>query len=48
MNQQQMLLIGQDQGSKWFNSPVTFHKGTLTDILQYIPDFDRQEFALGG
>jgi hypothetical protein len=46
MNQQQMILpIGQDQ--KWFNSPVRFHKGSLTDIPQHIPDFDRQDFALG-
>jgi hypothetical protein len=43
MRQQQMILpIGQDQ--KWFNSPVIFDKGTLTDIPQYIPDFDRREF----
>lgn len=45
-NQQRMLLLaGQDQGPKWFNSPVIFHKGTLTDIPQYIPDFDRQDFV---
>jgi len=42
----QMVLIGQDQDQKWFNSPVTSHEGMLPDILQYIPDFDRQEFAL--
>ena len=45
MRQQQMILpIGQDQ--KWFNSPVRFHKGSLTDIPQHIPDFDRQDFVL--
>jgi hypothetical protein len=38
------LLAGQYRRPKWFNSPVMFHKGTLTDIPQYIPDFDRQEF----
>ncbi len=46
MRQQQMILpIGQDQ--KWLNSPVRFHKGSLADIPQHIPDFDRQDFALG-
>ena len=48
MSQQQMLLLaGQDQEPKWFNSPVRFHKGSLVDIPQHIPDFDRQDFALG-
>jgi hypothetical protein len=32
---------------KWFNSPVTFHEGTLADIGQYIPDFERRGFGLG-
>ena len=48
MRQQQMILLtGQDREPKWFNSPVRFHKGSLTDIPQHIPDFDRQDFALG-
>ena len=48
MSQQQTLLLsGQDQEPKWFNSPARFHKGSLADIPQYVPDFDRQDFALG-
>jgi hypothetical protein len=31
---------------KWFNSAVTFHAGTLTDIRKYIPTFERRGFAL--
>ncbi len=46
MEEQQMLPIGQEPRPKWFNSPITWHKGMLTDIPQYIPDFDRQEFVL--
>ena len=47
MSQQQMLLLpGQDQRSKWFNSPVRFHRGSLADIPQHILEFDRQDFAL--
>jgi hypothetical protein len=46
MNEQQMLPIGRGLRPKWFNSPVTFHRGMLTDIAQYIPDFDRQDFCL--
>ena len=47
MRQEQMRLFGEDQEPKWFNSPVRFHKGSLEDIAQYVPDFDRQDFALG-
>ena len=48
MSQQPMLLLtGLDQEPKWLNSPVRFHKGSLADIPQHIPDFDRQDFALG-
>ena len=32
---------------KWFNSPVTFHEGTLAMIREHIPDFDRRGFGLG-
>jgi hypothetical protein len=42
MRQQQMRLF---EEPKWFNSPVRFHKGSLADIPQHIPDFDRQDFA---
>lgn len=35
-----------DKYPKWFNSPVTFHEGSLSDILAYIPDFERRAFAL--
>lgn len=31
---------------KWFNSPVTFHEGSLTDIRRRIPHFERRCFAL--
>lgn len=31
---------------KWFNSPVTFHEGSFSDIQAYIPDFERRAFAL--
>ena len=31
---------------KWFNSPVHFHKGNLSEIRQYIPDFERRSFGL--
>lgn len=36
-----------DTRPKWFNSPVSFYKGTLFDIGRYIPDFERRAFALG-
>ncbi|MFZ4398020.1 MAG: DUF932 domain-containing protein [Kiritimatiellia bacterium] len=31
---------------KWFNSPVTFHTGTLSDIGKHIPTFERRPFTL--
>ncbi|MBT3193741.1 MAG: DUF932 domain-containing protein [Verrucomicrobia bacterium] len=31
---------------KWGNSPVTFHEGTLAEIRQYIPQFERRGFGL--
>jgi hypothetical protein len=31
---------------KWFNSPVSFHTGTLSDIHRYIPTFERRDFAV--
>ena len=35
-----------DNRPKWLNSPVRFHKGTLTDIRGHIPEFERHSFAL--
>jgi hypothetical protein len=31
---------------KWFNSPLSFHEGTLKEIRPFIPDFERRPFAL--
>lgn len=31
---------------KWFNSPVTFHEGTLTEIRAHVPSFERRGFGL--
>jgi hypothetical protein len=36
----------EDNGLKWFNSPVTFHEGTLQEIGAYLPEFERRSFAL--
>lgn len=36
----------EDTQPKWFNSPVTFHAGTLADIRQHIPAFERRGFSL--
>ncbi len=35
-----------DTVPKWFNSPVTFHQGTLADVRTLIPEFDRRSFSL--
>ncbi|MBP8963396.1 MAG: DUF932 domain-containing protein [Opitutaceae bacterium] len=35
-----------DRQPKWFNSPVTSHEGTLTDIRKHIPAFERRPFGL--
>ncbi len=35
-----------DTSPKWFNSPVSFYEGKLTDIGRHIPDFERRSFAL--
>jgi hypothetical protein len=32
--------------SKWFNSPVMFHEGSLTDVRKHIPAFERRAFGL--
>jgi len=31
---------------KWFNSPITFHEGDLTEIRNHIPAFERRAFGL--
>lgn len=35
-----------DDRPKWFNSPVSFHKGTLEEIRSFVPEFERRAFAL--
>ena len=35
-----------DTRPKWFNSPVTFHEGSLSDIRAHIPTFERRGFEL--
>lgn len=42
----QQTRIGANTQPKWFSSPVTFHKGTLSDIRKHIPAFERRSFAL--
>jgi hypothetical protein len=32
--------------AKWFNSPIRFYEGSLADIRQHLPDFERRRFAL--
>jgi hypothetical protein len=36
----------EDARPKWFNSPVTFHEGSLAEIRQYVPVFERRDFGL--
>lgn len=31
---------------KWFNAPVSFHEGTLTEIRKHTPAFERRPFGL--
>jgi hypothetical protein len=35
-----------DTREKWFRSPVSFHKGNLTQISAHIPTFERRSFGL--
>lgn len=35
-----------DKRPKWFNSPVMFHEGSLSDIRTHIPTFERRGFGL--
>lgn len=46
LQRHQMQRVGTDTSPKWFNSPVTIHKGTLADIHKLIPDFERRPFSL--
>ena len=36
----------EETGAKWFNSPVYFYKGKLSEMRHYIPDFERRSFEL--
>ena len=35
-----------DAGPKWFNSAVTRHRGTLSEVRKHIPAFERRAFGL--
>lgn len=35
-----------DTRPKWFNSPVTWYEGTLAEVRQHIPAFERRSFGL--
>jgi hypothetical protein len=35
-----------DQRPKWFNSPVTVHSGTLSEVRPYVREFERRGFGL--
>jgi len=43
---QQIEAADGDARPKWFNSPVSFHEGTLTEVRRYIPTFERRGFGL--
>lgn len=43
---QQSQASAPDTHTKWFNSSVTFHQGTLTEIRTHIPTFERRGFSL--
>jgi hypothetical protein len=44
--QGQIGVISEDDRPKWFNSPVSFHVGTLKDIRALVPEFERRSFVL--
>jgi hypothetical protein len=46
LGRHQAQRVGADTRPKWFNSPVTYHEGSLTDIRKHIPAFERRGFAL--
>lgn len=37
---------GTGDEQKWFNSPVTFCEGSLSEIRQHVPSFERRRFGL--
>jgi hypothetical protein len=43
---QQTQEVDGDTWPKWFNSPVNFYEGTLSDIRRYVPSFERRSFCL--
>jgi hypothetical protein len=47
MNQvfQQTRMVNSNDNTKWYNSPVKLFEGTLTEIDQYIPYFERRAFT---
>jgi len=46
MIENRTLQDNSDTRPKWFNSPVSFYEGTLTNIVEYIPEFERRSFSL--
>lgn len=46
MTDLQTQSAGRNTGAKWFNSPVTFHEGSLIEIRDHIPTFERRGLAL--
>ena len=43
---QQTEAADEENRPKWFNSPVSFHAGSLSEIRQHIPTFERRGFGL--
>jgi hypothetical protein len=46
LRNQRFQLTDSDPQPKWFNSPVTYHDGNLTNIRNHIPVFERRGFGL--
>jgi len=44
--QRQTGSIPESNQPKWFNSPVSFHEGTMKEIRTFMPEFERRSFAL--
>lgn len=40
------MTVTSESASKWFNSPAFFHKGTVDQVKEYIPDVERRSFSL--
>ena len=45
-NVQNLLEENVEDQPKWFNSPVKLHVGTITELREFIPTFERRDFAL--